>query len=171
MSPPPADSPLRANPVFWLIWVLLGAAVIGGLATLAIAVTKADRQLPPTYHWEGEHLDRDFDLARAAAEHGIEVTFATDAVAGHCSATLRNAPGDPLALTMLFANGSDPGLDRVLRLARVALGEYRAACAPLPQGRWRVALEDDAGQWSIRAQLAGDLDRLELRARDPEGTL
>ena len=169
MSPPPTDNPLRANPVFWLIWVLLGAAVIGGLATLAIAVTKADRQLPPTYHWEGELLDRDFALARAAAAHGIEVTLATNAAAGQCSATLRNAPDDPQALNVLFANSSDPGLDRVLRLARVAAGEYRGACAPLPAGRWRVALEDAAGQWAIRVQVTGSLDLLELRARNPEG--
>ena len=38
-----------------------------------------------------------------------------------------------------------PGLDRVLLLPRVAPGEYRGACAPLPRGRWRVALEDAAG--------------------------
>ena len=164
-----SDSPLRANPVFWLMWMLLGAAVLGGFATLAIALRSADRQLPATYHWEGEHLDRDFALARVAAAHGIEVTFATQA-GGQCSATLRHAPGDPQALTMLFANGSDPGLDRVLRLARVAAGEYRGACAPLPEGRWRVALGDDAGQWSIRAQLSGGLDRLELRARNPDGS-
>ena len=44
------DSPLRANPVFWLIWALLGAAVLGGFATLAIALRSADRQLPATYH-------------------------------------------------------------------------------------------------------------------------
>ena len=46
MNPP--DNPLRDNPVFWLIWLLLGAAVIGGLATLAIALRHADRQLPAT---------------------------------------------------------------------------------------------------------------------------
>ena len=168
MIRPPTDNPLRANPVFWLIWVLLGAAVIGGLATLAIAVTKADHQLPANYHVEGKKLDRDFALARAAAEHGIEVTLDAHTV-GECSATLRNAPGDPQALTVLFANSSDPGLDRVLLLARVASGEYRGECTPLPVGRWRVALEDAAGQWSIRAQIVGGLERLELRARNPEG--
>jgi len=163
------DNPLRANPVFWLIWVLLGAAVIGGLATLAIALRHADRQLPANYHWEGERLDRDFALARVAAAHGIEVTLVADVAAGQCAATLRNAPGEPQRLTVLFANTADPGLDRVLLLTRVAAGEYRGACAPLPQGRWRVALEDDAGQWSIRAQHAGGLERLHLRARHPGG--
>ena len=167
MNTASTDNPLRANPVFWLIWVLLGAAVIGGLATLAIALRHADRQLPATYHWEGERLDHDFALARAAAAHGIEVTLTH--AAGQCTATLRNAPGDPQRLTALFANTADPGLDRVILLSRVAAGEYRGACTPLPDGRWRVALEDDAGQWSIRAQHAGGLERLELSARHPGG--
>jgi hypothetical protein len=163
------ESPLRDNPVFWLIWLLLGAAVIGGLATLVIALRFADRQLPASYHWEGERIDRDFALAQAAAVHGIEVTILADTAAAQCAATLRHAPGDPQRLTLLFANTADPGLDRVLLLTRVAAGEYRGACAPLPEGRWRVALEDDAGQWSIRAQHAGGLERLELRARHPAG--
>ena len=67
MKPLELDNPLRNNPVLWLIWVLLGSAVIGGLATLAIATHRADRQLPPDYHWEGQNLDRDFERARYAA--------------------------------------------------------------------------------------------------------
>jgi hypothetical protein len=169
VNTPPTDNPLRANPVFWLIWILLGAAVLGGLATLAIALRNADRQLPDAYHWEGEHLERDFALARVAADHGIEVTLATTPVSGQCAASLRHAPGDPQALTVLFASTSDPGRDRVLRLARVAPGEYLGACTPLPAGRWRVAIEDDAGQWSIRATAIDSFEKLELRARNPEG--
>ena len=163
------DHPMRANPVLWLVWILLGGVVIAGLTTLAIAMRKADRELPAAYHWEGEHLDHDFAQARVAAKHGIEVTFVTHPSGGECTASLRNAPADPEALTVLFANGADAGLDRVLRLPRVAPGEYRGACAPIPAGRWRVSLEDSAGQWAIRTQVAGDMNRLELRARDPDG--
>ena len=165
----PADSPLRANPVFWLIWILLGAAVLGGLATLVVALQSADRQLPESYHWEGEHLDRDFARARLAAEHGIEVDFTVDAGSAHCAATLRNAPEEPEALNLLFTNAADPGLDRVLRLARLGSGSYGGACSALPEGRWRVSLEDAAGVWRIRAQVAGSVERLELRARRPDG--
>jgi uncharacterized protein len=161
------ESPLRANPVFWLIWVLLGSAVVAGLTTLAIAMRSADRPLPAVYHWEGEHLDRDFAQARVAATHGIEVTLVANP--GDCSATLRNAPSDPEALSLLFASGADAGLDRVLHLPRVAPGQYRGACAPLPAGRWRVSLEDSAGQWALRGQVHGSFHRLELRARNPEG--
>ena len=36
---------------------LPGAAVVAGLATLAIALRYGDPPLPADYHWEGKHLD------------------------------------------------------------------------------------------------------------------
>jgi hypothetical protein len=163
------ESPLRANPVFWLIWLLPAAAVVAGLTTLGIALRNADHPLPPEYHWEGERLDRDFAQARVAAAHGIEVTFVANQAG--CSATLRHSPSDPEALSLLFANAANPDLDRALRLPRVAPGEYRGGCEALPAGRWRVSLEDAAGEWAIRTQVSGKVDRLELRARNPEGSM
>jgi uncharacterized protein len=158
-----SDPPWRANPVFWLMWLLPASAVVAGFATLFIALRGADSPLPKDYHWEGEHLDRDFALARNAAAHGTEVDFAI--ASGECVATVRSAPGDAPSLTLLFANGADAGLDRVVLLNRVVPGEYRGACAPIPAGRWRVSLEDAAATWSIRAQAVGAVDRLTLRGR------
>lgn len=169
MKPLELDNPLRNNPVLWLIWVLLGSAVIGGLATLAIATHRADRQLPPDYHWEGQNLDRDFERARYAARLGIEVTLLADAEVGTCLARLRSAPGDPATLTLMLTNGSDPGLDRVVLLRRTSKGEYGASCPAIPGGRWRVSLEDAEKTWILRTRLAGTLTSLELLARDPDG--
>ena len=38
MSSAPVDHPLRANPVLWFVWALLGGTVIAGLTTLGIAL-------------------------------------------------------------------------------------------------------------------------------------
>src|SRR3954463_16442163 len=167
MNAATVDSPLRRNPVFWIMIGVPAATVVAGLTTLGIALREADPPLPQTYHWEGEHLDRDFAQQRNAAAHGIEVALATNAADGMCTAHVSAAPDDPAALTLLFSNAADPGLDRVVLLKRAAAGEYRGACAPIPSGGWRVALE--AGQWSIRTQLRGGVDHLTLRARDPDG--
>jgi len=163
----PVDSPLRSNPVLWFVWLLLGGTVIAGLATLAIALHGADRPLPESFHWEGPHLDRDFALMRAAATAGTVVNFTH--AEGECRATVTAAPNDAPALSVLFAHGSDAGLDRMVYLQRVAPGDYRAACPPIPAGRWRIALEDSAGTWAIREQLDGNVEQLMLRARNPEG--
>lgn len=165
---PSVDHPLRANPVLWFVWLLLGGTVIAGLTTVGIALRQADRELPASYHWEGERLDRDFALMRNAASHGIEVSLTVEA-AGQCSATVRSAPNDPAALNLLFVNANDVGLDQAVRLARVSAGHYRGGCQALPEGRWRISLEDDAGQWAIRAQHQGRIDGLSLRARNPAG--
>jgi len=164
-SPPPA-SQYRSNPVFWIMWLLPASAVVGGLVTLGIALRSADRALPPGYHWEGEHLDQDFAQQRLAATHGIEVDLEWQA-AGECTATLRRAPDDPATLTLMFTHSSDAGLDRVMLLRRTQAGVYTGNCAPLPMGRWRVALE--SGAWAIRTQVSGNRTRLALHARNPDG--
>ena len=167
MSTAAVDSPLRRNPVFWIMVLLPAATVVAGLTTLGIALREADPPLPAAYHWEGEHLDRDFARQRNAAAHGIQVALTTHAAEGVCAARVSAAPDDVAALTLLVSSATDPGLDRVVLLKRVAPGQYRGTCAPIPPGHWRVALE--AGQWSIRTQVAGRVDRLTLRARDPAG--
>jgi len=164
--PGPA-SQYRSNPVFWIMLLLPAAAVIAGLTTLLIALRSADRPLPADYHWEGEHLDQDFAQQRLAAAHGIEVDISF--AGGACTATLRHAPDDPATLTLQFAHSSDAALDRVVLLRRTQAGQYGGACAPLPAGRWRVALDDTAGAWAIRSRFSGSGAPLRLRARDPDG--
>src|SRR4051794_36158385 len=112
------DSPLRRNPVFWIVWLLPAATVVAGLSTLGIALRHADRPLPEAYHWEGAHLDDDFAQQRNAALHGIEVALTVNGTDGVCAASVRAAPDDVATLTLLFANGADAGLDRVVLLKR-----------------------------------------------------
>lgn len=163
---PASPGQYRSNPVFWIMWLLPASAVLGGLVTLGIALRGADRALPPGYHWEGEHLDQDFARQRLAASHDIEVVLEWRD-AGECTATLRHAPDDPATLSLMFTHSSDAGLDRVVLLRRAQAGVYGGACAPLPPGRWRVALE--SGAWALRAQVSGQRTQLALRARDPDG--
>ena len=164
---PGAGSQYRRNPVFWIMLLLPAAAVVAGLSTLGIALRNADHALPAAYHWEGEHLDQDFAQQRLAASHGIEVHVTTGG--GECTATLRHAPDDPASLTLLFTHSSDAGLDRVVLLRRSEAGRYAGACAPLSADRWRVALEDTAGAWAIRAQLGRNVTQFVLKARPPDG--
>lgn len=154
----------RSNPVFWLMWLLPGAAVCAGFATLAIAMHGADRALPEAYHWEGERLDQDFARQRRAVELGVEVTL--QIANGECAATLRGDAGDPAALDLLLTHGSDARLDQRIRLQREARGAYRGACRVAP-ARWRIAIDEPTSGWSLRVQHNGDLAHVTLRARDP----
>jgi len=162
------DHPLRNNPVLWFVWLLLGSTVVAGLSMVVVAMRDGDRELPASYHWEGELLDRDFALMRNAAAHGVELRLSVG-IEGQCAASLQASPNDPAALNLLFVNSNDVSLDQAVRLVRKSPGLYGGACQALPEGRWRIALQDDAGTWAIRSQHQGALDGLVLRARNPEG--
>lgn len=158
----------RFNPVFWLMWLLPGSAVVGGLTTLAIALRHADRALPPNYSWEGERLDADFARARVAAALGLEARVSI--ADGRCTLVLSNAASQPLAVQLLLANVADANLDRSVRLVRNATGEYSGACAPPAAGAWRISLDDAEASWTLRGSREGALDSFTLRARSPDGS-
>jgi hypothetical protein len=162
-----ATSPysLRTNPVFWLMWLLPGAAVVAGFATLAIALRGADHRLPPAYHWEGDGLDR--DVARAQNAAGLGISLALEVRDGECIATVRNLPAATETLELAVANGVNAALDRFVTLRRTAPTELRAECEPLPRGRWWIDVSDPGGEWSLRARAEGTLARVELGASEP----
>jgi hypothetical protein len=162
------DHPAHANPVLWLSWVLLAGCVLAGFTTLAVAIRSADRALPVAYHWEGAQLDADFARARHAADVGIVVKLELLA-GGACRAFLEGAPSVPPAIRAQFTNGTDPALDRVARLAHTEHNEFRGDCGALATGRWHIAIEDDARQWSLRARIVAPRTQIELRGRRPEG--
>ena len=158
-------SSLKRNPVFWLMWMILGGAVFAGVAVVAIATQGADRALPEIYHWEGEGLDADFERARVAARLGLrgELWIAD----GGCRLTLHGT--DAASLQLRLTSGSDARLDRAVTLTRTDEGDYVGGCAPLSRGKWRVALQDAGNQWALRTQIDDAADHLELRARAPDG--
>lgn len=159
------NAAIKRNPVFWLMWLLPGSAVLGGFATLTIAMQQADRALPSIYHWEGELLDADFERARTATRLGLGADLHFTGYT--CELALRGAEATELRL--MLTNGIDVHQDRLLTLARGTDGVYRAHCAPLAAGKWRIALQDPAGTWALRADLEAAAPRIELRAHAPEG--
>jgi hypothetical protein len=160
---------MSRNPVFWLMWILPGAAVLASFATLAIALQHGDRPLPTLYHWEGERLDADFERARQAAREGMRATIAFGGDGRPCTVTLAPAPGDPASVALSLTSASDAGLDRTLILQRVQAGVYRAPCDALSRGRWRAVLQDSSAQWALRGNVDDAVRAAVLEARSPEG--
>jgi hypothetical protein len=158
---------LRRNPVFWLMWLIPGVTVVAGLGMVVVAMRDGDRALPAMYHWEGARLDADFERARQAARLGIRATLQWQT--GDCALVMSPGPTPPRALTVHFTHSDDAALDRSITLLRRPTGNYSGPCDALPVGRWRVALSDDGGDWMVRATVAGEVTRLELSARDPDG--
>jgi hypothetical protein len=143
-----------ANPVLWIVIALPLIAVAASLTSLELAVTRGDAELPASYHWEGDALERDQQQLSAAAQRGISATLAVDAVAQRCIVDLHGAA--PPALLLTLTHPTEQGADRHVRL--LPLGAvYAANCAALPGAHWWVQLADDQGQWLLRARVLGAL--------------
>ncbi len=143
-----------ANPVLWLVIALPLLAVAASLASLALAVSRGDPELPKDYHWEGVGLERDQQRLALAAQLGIGATIRYEPATGRCAVTLRGAA--PEALRLALVHPVDPGADRRLTLAREG-DSYRGACAALPAAHWRLELSDDQERWLLRGRTRGAL--------------
>lgn len=142
-------SPARANPVLWMVIGLPLLAVLASFGSLALALSHGDRELPSTYHWEGNALDRD-DARRARAQAlGLRAALRLDATTQRCVVRLQGM--QPESLRLDLTHPTEPGADRHLLLQRSG-DAYSAACTALPAAHWWVQLSDPAGDWLLRAR-------------------
>jgi hypothetical protein len=146
----------KRNPVLWLVIALPLLAVAASLASLALAVSRGDPELPKDYHWEGAALERDQQRLSLAAQQGISATIGFDAARGLCTVSLQGAA--PGALRLSLVHPADPSADRRLELTRAG-ASYAGRCAPLAAAHWRLELSDDQGVWLLRGRAQGTLQQ------------
>jgi len=142
------------NPVVVLVIVLPLLAVAGSFVSLALAVTRGDRELPKDYHWEGASLEMDQQREARAAQLHIEAVLALDPATQRCVVTLRGA--EPDALRLRLTHPTQDAADLQLTLQRDS-GRYSAPCKALPEAHWWLELADDQDHWLLRTRLHGNL--------------
>ena len=153
------------NPVLWLVIALPVLAVIASFWSLALALSRGDRELPSSYHWEGGGLEADAARLRVAAALGLQAELRVDAATQRCSVTLRGAA--PAALRLDLTHPTTPRSDRHVLLQETG-GSYSAACASLPSAHWWVQLSDARATWMLRARTTSALQTpLTLEAGSP----
>ena len=143
-----------ANPVLWLVIALPLLAVVASLASLALAVTRGDPELPKDYHWEGAALDRDQQRLARAARAGIGATISYRADTQRCAIALHGAA--PAQLRLDLVHPTDPRADRRLTLVPTGAA-YEADCTGLPAAHWWLEVSDETGLWMLRGRTAGQL--------------
>ena len=143
-----------ANPVLWLVIALPLLAVVASLASLALAVTRGDSELPKDYHWEGAALDSDQQRLALAERAGIGATVSYQADTQRCAIALHGAA--PAQLRLELVHPTDPRADRRVTLAHTG-ATYEADCAGLPAAHWWLEVSDDTGRWMLRGRTVGRL--------------
>ncbi len=136
--------PWYREPWVWLLIALPLSAVIGGIITIAIAVSTSDGLVVDDYYKRGKAINRDLARDRAAAQHRLEakLRLAQD----ERRITLRLTSGDytpPDSLMLSLLHPTRKGMDQRLQLARTQAGDYAGVFEALAPGNWYVQLEAD----------------------------
>jgi hypothetical protein len=150
----------------WFLIALPLASVLGGLATVVIALNSRDGLVVDDYYKEGLAINRVLARDRRAAELGLTAAVNLDSASGEVSArvvsrVLEELPPERLRLSLQHPTRAH--MDQSLELHWVPDGAYAGTLAPLAEGNWYLLLEPVAGDWRLTGRLSipGD-DRVRL---------
>jgi hypothetical protein len=141
-------TPWYRYPAVWLLMLAPAAAVVGGIATLVIALKTEDGLVAQDYYKRGLTINRTLAREAKAASLGLQATLAISNGVVHVKLT-RPQEGP---LTLRFIHPARAGRDLNLALSPTENGQYQAFLPELAPGRWDVILEAD--DWRIDATMS-----------------
>lgn len=132
-------------------WILIAGpalVVVAGIVTAWIAVSTSDGLVADDYYKQGLEVNR--KLARSDAAAAMQIEARLRLVAGRIDIGLASRSGAslPARLKVTLVHPTRAGEDQELVLSGDR-GAYSGPLAPLGPGRWRVAIEDEAGTWRL----------------------
>jgi hypothetical protein len=139
-------------PVMWLVIAAPLSAVIGGFATLYLAVTTRDGMVVDDYYRHGKQINQVLALDQAAARRGLSAVLELDSATRGARVVLAGDAPAPGSLELSLVHATRSGFDRQLTLPRAADGSYRGVLPALPPGGWNVQLSAD--DWRLVGRLS-----------------
>lgn len=143
--------PWHREPLVWLVIAFPLAAVLGGFATLMLAVRSWDGLVVDDYYKKGLEINKVIARDDAAVASGYSATLLVDP--DRVTVKLANAQGKslPAGIKVSFIHATRAGLDRELDLPRGGDDHYVAPMGVLPPGHWHVHIETP--EWRITEQI------------------
>ena len=140
----------------WALIALPASAVVGGVATLIIAVYEPDGLVVDDYYKAGLAINQDLERDRLARHLGLSAQVQVDAHSGavHVAlfSTLSVPPRQPLRLSLLHPTRAHQ--DMVLALQPTAEGTYLGHLPKTPvPGHWHVLLEPLQAGWRLHGRI------------------
>jgi len=159
--------PWYREPFVWLLITFPALAVVGGLATIAIAIVSDDGLVVDDYYQRGKQINRVLARDRVAAALQLNADVSIDPH-NAVQVTLRASQEAPLPENVEFglAFATRAGIDQNMVLRRSgAPGHYVGKLQqPLIAGRWYVQLQTQ--RWRLVGVLQAPLTgRLQLRSK------
>lgn len=148
--------PWYREPLVWLVVSFPAAAVLGGIATMILAVRSWDGVVVDDYYKRGLEINRTLIRDERAAALGLRAAVALApsgrevrvTIAGHAAFV------PPPTLRVAFLHGTRAGHDQHVILMQARDGNYTGSLLSLARGNWILHLE--AGDWRLT-------DRLRIR--------
>ncbi|HFD81467.1 MAG TPA: hypothetical protein ENK05_13915 [Gammaproteobacteria bacterium] len=139
----------------WFLIALPASAVIGGIATIIIAIQSPHALVVDDYYKEGLAINRVKHRQEAAEQMHLTGLLRSDGR----QLTLQLDSREPVTdanLQLRIAHATRAELDRQLTLHRLADGRYGTDAEPLPPGVWYLRLQNPDHSWEIRARIVTD---------------
>lgn len=140
----------------WFIIALPLSAVIGGIATLVVAMQSPNAMVVDDYYKAGLAINETLGRERAAAEQGLSALLRHDARDGQLQLQLMRAgPGTtlPETLELQLVHPTLAQMDQVLRLELVANNRYVSRMPQLAAGDWHLILSPADASWRLTGRL------------------
>ena len=166
-SRPDPERPWYRHGLVWLVIALPAASVVGGLATLAIAITHADATVADHWYQDGKAINRSLEEERRAEFLGLRLEI--DRARGIRLRSDTPLPWpDHLEITLrhpVFAER-----DRQLRLGHRGDGGYGPA-DPMPAGGEHRSLPVTVSGDPYAGEVRSATVRFRVRSSEPRSTM
>jgi hypothetical protein len=142
---------------FWP-WFLIAfplTAVVGGIATIIIAVSTSDGLVVDDYYRRGLAINRELARDQVAEQLGLNAQIGLDASADRVevrSMGLGALGSEPLNLRFLHPTRGNQ--DHNIRLIRIDTSLYTGKFSGAPPGHWHVLLEPENRRWRLVGRLS-----------------
>lgn len=137
--------PWHREPWPWLLMIMPGVALIGGIATAVIAATSWDGLVIDDYYKQGLGINR--VMARRDMAMRMRLNARIQASQGRLLVRLPGIETGKIELLLVHPGRS--GMDRRITMEREGYDTYAGPMPAVEAVPWRVSLQDIAGKWRL----------------------
>ena len=143
--------PWHREPMVWLVIAFPLAAVIGGFATLYLAIRSWDGLVVDDYYKKGLEINKVQARDETAQQSGYTASVSVDDATVTVRLGSTQGKALPPIIKVSFIHATRAGLDRQLEIPQTSAGVYLAPLGELPPGHWHVHIETD--DWRLIDQI------------------
>lgn len=133
----------------WFLIFFPFSAVVGGIATIIIAVNNKDSLVVDDYYESGLAINQSLKKDRTAVTLSIQAELKIDLLSKQITATISGKSSPAKNLTLNLIHPTTPTKDQHFTLSEVTRNRFSGYIETLEPGQWKIVLEDDQHHWRL----------------------